>query len=293
MEKKLALQILQDLHDKELFSVRTALEELIPELKDSGDEKTLKEIEDFILYKAGYLLDEETEHRFIKFLEKQKEQKEPFSCGNENGDSEKPNNQWSEDERMVNAIEHILYENYSDAAIIEGVEIAEIVTWLENQKEQKTDGKAMLHVAEKSYQIGLRDGKMELKPAGNSPLSREEILYQLLQNGSITMFDYLYLIDRRKPAEWSEEDEKMIECCIRAIEFYESHHYDLVPPKFDIGGWLCSTKNVKDWLKSLRPQPHWKPSEEQMDSLHNAIVRCKGYYDTIYLPELYEDLKKL
>lgn len=89
MEKKLALQILQDLHDKELFSVRTALEELIPELKDSGDEKTLKEIEDFILYKAGYLLDEETEHRFIKFLEKQKEQKEPFSCGHENGDSEK------------------------------------------------------------------------------------------------------------------------------------------------------------------------------------------------------------
>ena len=38
-------------------------------------EKTLKEIEEFILYKAGYLLDEATEHRFIEFLEKQKEQK--------------------------------------------------------------------------------------------------------------------------------------------------------------------------------------------------------------------------
>ena len=45
----------------------------------------------------------------------------------------------SEAERMVKAIQHILYENYSDAAIIEGVEIAEIVTWLEKQKEHFHD----------------------------------------------------------------------------------------------------------------------------------------------------------
>ena len=63
------------------------------------DEKTRKDLVEFVLYKAGYLLDEETEHRFVKYLEK--------------------------------------------------------------QKEQQTDGKAMLHVAEKSYQIGLRDGRME------------------------------------------------------------------------------------------------------------------------------------
>lgn len=34
---------------------------------------------------------------------------------------------------MKKAITHILYENYTDAAVIEGVEIAEIVTWLEEQ----------------------------------------------------------------------------------------------------------------------------------------------------------------
>lgn len=39
----------------------------------------------------------------------------------------------SEDERMKKAIIHILYENYTDAAVIEGVEIAEIVAWLEKQ----------------------------------------------------------------------------------------------------------------------------------------------------------------
>ena len=36
-----------------------------------------------------------------------------------------------ESERMKKAIRHILYENYTDAAVIEGVEIAEIVAWIE------------------------------------------------------------------------------------------------------------------------------------------------------------------
>lgn len=37
------------------------------------------------------------------------------------------------DERMKKAIMHVLYENYTDAAVIEGVEIAEIIAWLEKQ----------------------------------------------------------------------------------------------------------------------------------------------------------------
>ena len=45
----------------------------------------------------------------------------------------------SEEEKMIKAITHILYENYTDAAVIEGVEIAEIVAWLEKQKEQKSE----------------------------------------------------------------------------------------------------------------------------------------------------------
>ena len=48
-----------------------------------------------------------------------------------------PELQDSEDERMKKAIMHILYENYTDAAVIEGVEIAEIVAWLEKQGEKE------------------------------------------------------------------------------------------------------------------------------------------------------------
>ena len=40
-------------------------------------------------------------------------------------------------------------------------------------------------------------------------------------------------------------------------------------------------------------EEHWKPSEEQMDSLRDTIIHTKGYSYSMYLPELYEQLKKL
>lgn len=52
-----------------------------------------------------------------------------------------------------------------------------------------------------------------------------------------------------------------------------------------------------DWAKIMRYyekyRPSWKPSEEQMDSLRDTIVQTKGYSYSMYLPELYEQLKKL
>ena len=55
---------------------------------------------------------------------------------------------------------------------------------------------------------------------------------------------------RQKPAEWSKEDEKLMEDIIFAIRefWYEK-----------------DAKRMIDKLKSLRPQPHWKPSAEQME----------------------------
>ena len=58
---------------------------------------------------------------------------------------------------------------------------------------------------------------------------------------------YLEEQKEQQPAEWSEEDELMlnwaIECCHKTFGEY--------PRKAEL------------WLKSLRPQPHWKPSEEK------------------------------
>jgi len=50
------------------------------------------------------------------------------------------------------------------------------------------------------------------------------------------------------------------------------------------------------WLKSLRPQPHWKPSEEQMNMLL-AIVNDSNNAGAeschLAMQSLYNDLKKL
>ena len=42
MEKETAMKILKELHGKSLFAERTALETIIPELKESEDEKVKK-----------------------------------------------------------------------------------------------------------------------------------------------------------------------------------------------------------------------------------------------------------
>jgi len=80
MEKKEAMQILKDFHDKSaLFSVRTALDTIIPELKES-DERIRKAIMEFF-----ELQDDNTTYSLIPkkdilaWLEKQDEQKPAWS----------------------------------------------------------------------------------------------------------------------------------------------------------------------------------------------------------------------
>lgn len=84
--------------------------------------------------------------------------------------------------------------------------------------------------------------------------------------------------------EWSEEDEKMRESAISFVQAVNSCRYILGVDKHD----------VSNWLKSRRPQPQWKPSEEQMAALYTAareapIIKENGNY----LYDLYEQLKKL
>ena len=74
-----------------------------------------------------------------------------------------------------------------------------------------------------------------------------------------------------KPVEWSEEDEKIMQTIIK--------EGDLKPSEIA-------------WLKSLRPQPHWKPSEEQMEALLWCVAHLGGA-DHRVLAELYEQLKLL
>lgn len=90
MTKETAMKILKELHDKSLYSERTALETIVPELKESEDERIRKDLLAFI--KAPYVYDFIVHDRvdpWISWLEKQGEQ----------------NQKWSEkDEEMANDI---------------------------------------------------------------------------------------------------------------------------------------------------------------------------------------------
>ncbi len=97
----------------------------------------------------------------------------------------------------------------------------------------------------------------------------------------------------QKPA-WSEEDEY---CLDGAIET-EMYMLDVVNgnQKFDVGNESIKEECTKElnWLKSLRPQSHWKPSDEQM----HAFEQVYDWYNNFFAPSetltsLYNDLKKL
>lgn len=82
-----------------------------------------------------------------------------------------------------------------------------------------------------------------------------------------------------KPAEWSEEDEKDIQ---EASEYLRDYANNCVQG----GNSKLYLQSLADRIESLRPQPHWKPSEEQMKALNE--VANNGV-----LLDLFNDLLKL
>jgi GNAT superfamily N-acetyltransferase len=88
--------------------------------------------------------------------------------------------------------------------------------------------------------------------------------------------------------EWSDEDADMLNCCISSIEEAKENRYAYKETDGD-----TSYDREIDWLKSLRPQPHWKPSEEQMKALEDAFRKDGGNEYRKVINSLYCDLQKL
>ena len=82
---------------------------------------------------------------------------------------------------------------------------------------------------------------------------------------------------KQKPVEWSEEDMLMIESIIQSLEVTKG---------------FGATDIKIDWLKSLKPQSHWKPSDEQIKTLEKTITYFVGGQKTM-LESLYNEIKKL
>lgn len=79
-----------------------------------------------------------------------------------------------------------------------------------------------------------------------------------------------YVIKRQKPAEWSEEDEKKKELLISILEVNHPNGHFKVNPINTPNMEVMSTKELVNWLKSLKdkaqPQPtsEWSKEDEEM-----------------------------
>lgn len=89
-----------------------------------------------------------------------------------------------------------------------------------------------------------------------------------------------------KPVEWSEEDEKYMNALIDKLETLNFYN-----DSFSIGGYRVDI--IANWLKSLRPQSHWKPSEEQMETLELVMSDYENGNTYDILKGLLEQLKEL
>jgi hypothetical protein len=217
----------------------------------------------------------------------------------------------SEDERIRGAIVELVKRTPSSMfdADIEfdwvGASHDEILTWLEKQKEQKPAEWSEKHIADIFEKVGLakiareqgndeltnavQSAMIELSKTGTAdeqfpPLEGlDAIKAKYYDDGFKNGFDEG--VESVKSAEWSGEDEVYLQDALWCVK----QAAKVAREENDMGACWSAER----WLKSLRPQPHWKPSDEQMEALSDACVEANTFKKGDILESLYNDLKKL
>ena len=216
----------------------------------------------------------------------------------------------SEDERIRRALIEHVKGIYKGCCTEEACKERDMfIAWLEEQAQKPSEDEDREYACQSSehytrrelmiYNLGIGDGKRRIDDAiketeQNSAWSEEDdsmynrivsfIPQHLTAESYTACINWLKsLKDRMQPQpkqEWSEEDENM---------------------RGDLLGYLngfsvseTAKHQMFDWLKSLRPQNRWKPSDEQMKALKHAFNDCSiAFADMKILATLYEQLKAL
>ena len=159
-----------------------------------------------------------------------------------------PELQESEDERIINQLISLVQS--AGEVLLIPTNKEELITWLEKQKEQKPYDESYL---------------------------QEKIAKATKTWKGVDVDEYLAEVRGEwKPAEWSEEDEEIYKEVLQSFESvkFKEHHY--ATGKFTYA-------QVLSWLKSLKPQSPWKPSDEDEVRLINTTLsflddfKKKGY----------------
>ena len=226
----------------------------------------------------------------------------------------------SEDERIRQYIlSHLKYEyEKNNTKAVNGIPVVKIYAYLEKQKEQKPKIEICPHsIKSKSYsmqkpavpvlpcsaawfedddekqkeQKSAEWNDADMREARNNLISvcRDWECGKkttLLPVAAVRARYFLeHLVEPQKPAEWSEEDERILTGII------ERGSSQIPPTEPALRGeqmeWLMNR------LKSLRPS--WKPSEEMTKALDKAIKNPTdiGIVTITLLNRLYEQLKQL
>lgn len=232
------------LEGKEIEAIQT----LIPELKESEDERIRKEIIDFIQWSVDRHFMRKDFHQakrpavWIAYLEKQKEQK-PELPKPHKGDDTNPYDM-SVSEAQEYAIKRGFGIPYNDGEV-----------YVDERHMTQTIGNILRWADEHPKEQKPIDYKVELKKCKDNPL----------------YFYDKYVSIKQKLAEWSEEDERMLSRCIKSVEcskqFADSETYK-------------AAKDVEmNWLKSLpkrfnlQPKQEWSEEDEDTINLMIAILR--------------------
>jgi len=248
MTKEEAIKIIKDWKGFLNSSLEEALETLIPELRESEDERIRKALLDYILKCA---ITPESKTAFVAYLEKQKEQK-PISF----------NESYNPDDYEV---------------VMEGN-----ATGLK-RKEQKPEG-VYVDCTEHPEWYGF-------PPKEQKPVEwGEDIIQKAIKEVGLTQHQINWFKTNVFPPkqEWSERDKEKL---YQVIEILVADKLIALEEHPVCKSLHEAYDDMITFLKSLRPQPHWKPSEEQMEALLNTLHPDDPYYNE--LKSLYEQLQKL
>ena len=240
MERSEAIEVLKKYqYDPE---VQEALECLHPELKESEDERIRKAQLKYWRRVGGKEWHGVPVQEAIAWLEKQ---------GSQNlANSEKTckvdqNPAWSEeDERWFKELELMALSFSNDDSYRK-----KFFDWLKYLK-----GRVQ---PQPKFEWSEEDEKIRKAIASALTVDSAEKTLNII---GIKLIDALAWLERQKQVRWSEEDTAKMGA---------------------LSAWLCSNINSQfdgfrafelvDWLKALRPQNHWRPSEGQLQALQFVV----------------------
>lgn len=235
MDRKEAIRVVKDNWPEGRHQLKEALEILIPELKESEDEKIRKELIQFFSDKDEE--DYEGLHpmaQIVAWLENQGQVKESIISQHENKIcKESDDSLTSENERIRKAmIDFFKHEREKGVTVLHyGVNIERMITWLEKQGEHAN--------FRNKIQIGDKVTRNE-----------DGVLVNLSQLNRVA----------KKDENMIEAIEALCDDKIRFTEFQDVKEY---------------TYTIKNWLKSLKervqPQPKQEWSEED-ERIYQSIM---------------------